>query len=301
MKKKLRLGLFVGAIAFMLSGCCFQHEWLEATCSTPKTCEECGKTEGDVLDHKWQEATCSAPKTCKICGETEGETLDHEWQEATCSTPKTCEICEETEGEGLNHEWQEATCSAPKTCALCGATEGESLGHKWEKATCTVPKTCAVCKKTEGAANGEHDLDLNGKCKVCKKQIGVQLTMENYAKYLQVNSSFEKDSKGRAKKSYTIVNNKKDAKFYNVKVTIGYHSDFETEKWHPVLGIQKFSSTNHSVSYTVSLNQRGFGNAYEECEFSQPNGFDHTYNVIKQECKFDTYDGVTAVSGFIVE
>lgn len=55
-------------------------------------------------DHEWQDATCTSPKYCTICEETEGEALGHEWQDATYYAPKTCSICGETEGEPLERE-----------------------------------------------------------------------------------------------------------------------------------------------------------------------------------------------------
>ena len=36
-----------------LSACGHKHVWTEATCTEPKTCAECGKTEGDPLGHAW--------------------------------------------------------------------------------------------------------------------------------------------------------------------------------------------------------------------------------------------------------
>ena len=51
------------------------HEWVEATCTAPKTCKTCGATEGEALGHDWKEATTEAPKTCTRCGATEGEKL----------------------------------------------------------------------------------------------------------------------------------------------------------------------------------------------------------------------------------
>lgn len=109
------------------------HEWLEATCTVPKTCSKCGETEGDVAEHIWTEATCTAPKTCSGCGEIEGEALSHEWIEATCSAPKTCSLCGETEGEALEHTLSEANYQQPATCSVCGTTEGETLEADFEK------------------------------------------------------------------------------------------------------------------------------------------------------------------------
>lgn len=141
---------------FLLCSCGHEHNWEEATCTTPKTCAECGKTEGEALGHDWALATCTDPQTCTRCGETQGSALGHIWTDATCTAPKTCSVCGMTEGEALGHQWNDATCTAPKTCSNCGLTEGEALGHQWLEATCTDPKTCSVCGATEGKALG-HD------------------------------------------------------------------------------------------------------------------------------------------------
>ena len=44
------------------------HEWVDATCKTPKTCKKCGAIFDDTLaDHTWVDATCITPKTCSVC------------------------------------------------------------------------------------------------------------------------------------------------------------------------------------------------------------------------------------------
>lgn len=48
------------------------HDWIDATCTTAKTCSICGQTEGEPLGHTWVEATKYAPKTCSTCGYKEG-------------------------------------------------------------------------------------------------------------------------------------------------------------------------------------------------------------------------------------
>lgn len=51
------------------------HDWIDATCTTAKTCSICGQTEGEPLGHTWVEATKYAPKTCSTCGQKEGNLL----------------------------------------------------------------------------------------------------------------------------------------------------------------------------------------------------------------------------------
>lgn len=96
----------VAMLAVLLSGCACQHEWVEATCLTPKICNLCQETEGEALGHTWAEVTCAAPKTCTACGETEGEALPHTWVEANYQNPKTCTECGATEGEPLPADFE---------------------------------------------------------------------------------------------------------------------------------------------------------------------------------------------------
>lgn len=63
------------------------HEWLEATCTSPKKCVLCGKTEGEALGHTWIEATYDSPKTCSVCGATEGSPLPKPPAQIELSTP----------------------------------------------------------------------------------------------------------------------------------------------------------------------------------------------------------------------
>lgn len=121
------------AVCLMFTGCCMNHEWKEATCTEPKTCAKCGKTEGEVLGHTWVEATCAEPKHCSVCGETEGEALAHTWVEATCTEAKHCSVCGETEGEPLEHTLTEANYQQAATCEVCGEIVGEPLQAYFEK------------------------------------------------------------------------------------------------------------------------------------------------------------------------
>ena len=82
MKHRLFVCLLFVCLFCLLTGCGCKHEWVEATCTTPKTCRLCGLTEGAPRSHNWRDATCKTPKTCDTCGITEGERLPHtpgEW------------------------------------------------------------------------------------------------------------------------------------------------------------------------------------------------------------------------------
>ena len=72
---------------------------------TTYTCSECGDSyvanEVAALGHSWVDANCTTPKTCSVCGTTEGEALGHSYEgvvtEPTCTeegyTTYTCSAC----------------------------------------------------------------------------------------------------------------------------------------------------------------------------------------------------------------
>lgn len=127
--KKVTIFLLTAAFLLSMAGCSdsCEHVWAEADCIIPRTCSECGETEGAPLGHDWQEATCTTAKVCKRCGRIEDDPLGHNWVEATCTEAKHCTGCGEVIGEALGHVWTEATTEAPKTCTVCGETEGEKI------------------------------------------------------------------------------------------------------------------------------------------------------------------------------
>ena len=125
MKKKICMLCLVLACLLVLAGCGCKHEtWNEADCVTPKTCAECGETEGEALGHSWADADCLNPKTCEACGETEGEALGHSWVEATTEAPKTCETCGATEGDRIITDERFTTAEAEP---FFGTWQGEIL------------------------------------------------------------------------------------------------------------------------------------------------------------------------------
>lgn len=99
------------ACILMFTGCGCKHEWIEATCTTPKTCSLCKQTEGTPVSHSWSDATCKAPKTCDTCGTTEGEQLPHipgewttfrtEYVTAQSLMVQQCKDCGEILGENI--------------------------------------------------------------------------------------------------------------------------------------------------------------------------------------------------------
>ena len=82
--KKKTIYLVLALLLFtLLTGCCLSHEWIDPTCTNPKTCNSCGKTEGSTLPHnqgEWQitkKATASEEGLkqafCTVCGNVAAE------------------------------------------------------------------------------------------------------------------------------------------------------------------------------------------------------------------------------------
>lgn len=117
-KKKKWLPLVIGVVSALIAAIVFvvagntnivhTHNWQGATCATPKTCTECGKTDGVALDHVWLKASCDRPEQCNRCGAQRGEPISHQWVDATTTKPKTCSVCGKTEGVSLKQQRQEA-------------------------------------------------------------------------------------------------------------------------------------------------------------------------------------------------
>ena len=104
-----------------------------------------------MCDHNWIDATCTAPKTCSLCGKTEGEALGH-IEEIIPAKAATCEETGLTEGvrcsrcgeilveqqviPALGHNYtseviKSATCTEEGlrryTCTRCGDTYDEAI------------------------------------------------------------------------------------------------------------------------------------------------------------------------------
>ncbi len=132
------------SVLFVASSCC-KHEWVEATCTEPKTCSKCGKTEGAALGHNIDyksgqiitESTCTEPGvvvySCLRCNaniEEVIEPLGHSFsiagtiREATCTNVGIqefqCNRCGYEEQRGIpkrEHIYVDGICS------VCGNFE----------------------------------------------------------------------------------------------------------------------------------------------------------------------------------
>lgn len=150
------------------------HQWnvetlmQEASCETDGEalykCAACGLTEVKIvpaMGHQWNEASCSDPKTCETCHITEGEALGHSYDSEivapTCTaegyTSHTCENCGDSYtdtptavAEHTFGQWEtvrEATAKDPgekvRVCTACGEEEREQIPVTETKPTTTQP------------------------------------------------------------------------------------------------------------------------------------------------------------------
>ena len=86
MTRKLSVLMMILVLAMLFTGCCKHEVWTDANCTTPKTCVECGETEGTALGHIWQPRNTEVPETCSRCGETRGERIITDPRFTTAST-----------------------------------------------------------------------------------------------------------------------------------------------------------------------------------------------------------------------
>lgn len=84
MKNLLKIALIVFVIG-VFTGCGCKHEYSEATCKKPATCNLCGAETGTTLEHNYSKATCKKPATCTLCGEENGKATGHSTDLGKCS------------------------------------------------------------------------------------------------------------------------------------------------------------------------------------------------------------------------
>ncbi len=139
-----------------------EHSWTDATCTAPRTCADCGATEGEALGHVEEDVPGKAP-TCTEAGYTDG---------------KVCTICNEVtvaqEQIPATHTEETVAGKAP-TCTETGLTDGKKCSICDEilvsqEEIPTIPHTeetivgkAPTCTET-GLADGK-------KCSVCGKTV----------------------------------------------------------------------------------------------------------------------------------
>ncbi len=86
-------------------------------------------------EHQWEEATCTSPEKCITCEEVRGDAMGHDLSNVTCTTGGKCVRCGQSL-DALGHDYSPATCTDAKKCRLCYQTVGEALGHTTSNGAC---------------------------------------------------------------------------------------------------------------------------------------------------------------------
>ncbi|MBR3785455.1 MAG: InlB B-repeat-containing protein [Firmicutes bacterium] len=159
------------------------HDFLPATCQVPKTCRDCGKTEGGLDGHHPDKTapTCTEGQHCTICKKSLSKAAGHvKGASATCTTAQICLVCKIELVSPLGHvPGRDATCSEPQKCLECQAvlTEPDPKLHKPGKAaTCTTAQICQVCKTELQPALG-HKPGTPATCKEPQKCLTCQTVL----------------------------------------------------------------------------------------------------------------------------
>ena len=126
-----------------------------------------------TCDHEWVEATCETPKQCSTCGEVADPALGHTGGEATCEAKAVCTRCEKEYGE-LGHVANPATCTSASVCELCGEELAPKTTHQnlsWTYADGKATYVCGDCNTSyvvdknyyfDGTGDARYDnIDLN--------------------------------------------------------------------------------------------------------------------------------------------
>ena len=152
-----------GMVLAVTCGCgeAHSHIWTEATCITPKTCSECGATEGDPLGHSLNDKVIVTEQTCAVDGVVEG----------------TCTRCGETVTEVLpatgDHQVSTWTTTTQATCTEPGSEEGvcDVCGETLTRAISMIPHAddgiWVVTKAATESASGTKVTH----CSVCGEEV----------------------------------------------------------------------------------------------------------------------------------
>ncbi len=173
-----------------------EHEWVEATCTAPKTCSKCADTEGEALDHteaadEAKTATCTQTgltegKHCSTCGEVLIEQTiipmiahtylnDNDLTCEKCGYEKDCTHAIKEPVAGKDATCTAAGLTAGEKCSVCGeiivaqeeikALDHDLVHHEAKAPTCTeggwdAYDTCTRCDHNTKAEKGAlgHDL-----------------------------------------------------------------------------------------------------------------------------------------------
>ncbi len=187
------------------------HNWKSATCTTPKTCQTCGETEGATLAHKAtvlpaKAATCTttgltAGEKCSVCGETTkpqqtvAATGHKPGAAATCTTPQKCTVCQTVLNAATGHKAGTAKVTVKATTSKDGKIETKCTA-------CSKVLKTTVIKKASKVKLSTTSYTYNGKKKSPKIYVKDSAGKTISSKYYKVSNPSGRKSIG--KYTYTV-------------------------------------------------------------------------------------------------
>ena len=161
------------------------HDWVAATCTTPKACSRCDATEGNALGHDWADVWSSDADghwhECSLCHGKKDEAAHTPGAAATETTPQKCTECDYiiTAALGHTHSLTKVEANAPTctedgnieyyTCSGCSKLFADATGNVEITADKTVDKATGhtyewvIDKEATATEKGsKHE-----ECKVC--------------------------------------------------------------------------------------------------------------------------------------
>lgn len=73
----LGFALYLILCAALMTDWDCEHQWKDATCTSPKTCSLCEAIEGESLGHTWVGVDWEHSEVCASCGKTKDQALDN--------------------------------------------------------------------------------------------------------------------------------------------------------------------------------------------------------------------------------
>ncbi len=148
------------------------HTWVEANCTTPKTCSLCKATEGEALGHSGGTATCTGKAKCAVCGVEYGELAAHSFDMENWGYKGadghahacTAEGCAAHDTVVAHTSSGAATEEQANTCTVCAYIIEPVLGHthvtstEWSCDETNHWHKCTGCE-TERFDNAAHVYD----------------------------------------------------------------------------------------------------------------------------------------------
>ena len=140
---------------------------------------------GELAPHNWTPATCTAPKTCSDCGATEGDALGHtegtEWKSDADNhwhvcTVAGCGVVIESSKAAHTPDREAATETEPVKCSVCGYIITPALGHthdvdtaKFESDETNHWNTCSGCSEKQNVAAHEFEWKIDKEATATEK------------------------------------------------------------------------------------------------------------------------------------